>query len=63
MTWLGASNRYFFQWFFVRLFKKTYSDYPGTVTYGFLKGIIPLTGWGNDYIYVKDIWRKLFNGK
>ena len=63
MTWLGAANRYFFQWFFVRLCKGVPDDFNGAVRYDFLKGVIPLTGWNTDYIYIQDIRRKLFHGK
>jgi hypothetical protein len=40
-NWVGWTNMLFLQWFFIRLY---YTDGLET-KYGFLKFIVPLTGW------------------
>ena len=46
-TWVGWLNIFFLQWFFVRL---AYSDRN---TWKLLKGIVPMTGWWSEYIYIR----------
>jgi hypothetical protein len=52
LTWLGRLNFFILQWFCIRL-AKLVNKKGETERYEILKGIVPLTGWWNDYIYLK----------
>lgn len=66
MSWLGKINKYFLQFFFIRLTRHTekvkvnYIDYSRmkstryqTETYYSIQyWILPFTGWTNDFIYL-----------
>ena len=52
MTFLGFVNRVFFQWFFVRLAKEV--EDGKVIKWKFLTGVVPLTGWGTDFKYIKN---------
>jgi hypothetical protein len=63
MSWLGIFNFVLLQWFFIRLARVEYQrGYPSLqgfhpVSYRFkiIGLIVPLTGWWNNFIYIKKI--------
>lgn len=52
MGWLGLLNFMLLQWIFVRLAKEVDTKSKKIVKWKLLIGIVPLTGWWNDYIYI-----------
>jgi hypothetical protein len=60
MTKLGFVNKFFFQWFFVRLVGYYDIHSMKFLHYGFMFGVIPLTGWSTGYIFIKDLRRIIF---
>lgn len=62
MTWLKAINVFILQWFFIRLTRHTQnvtriatSDFSITRSYQWYSiqyWILPVTGWGNEFIYL-----------
>lgn len=63
LSWLGYLNFILFQWFFIRLactgeiekindFKYLLKGHKLKI----IKWIIPLTGWWNEFIYIKDLF-------
>lgn len=52
MTRLGWLNFVVFQWFFVRLGRVRDMDSGEQIGWGWIKGVVPLTGWWSDYRYV-----------
>jgi hypothetical protein len=59
MNWLGLLNFFIFQWFFIRIAKICQVVIEGKEEkqvisgYKIIKWILPLSGWWNDYIYLK----------
>lgn len=45
-SWVFYLNFFILQWFFIRLY---YTIGQEPIQWGFLKRIIPLTGWWNDF--------------
>lgn len=50
ITWLYLLNRCFLQWFFVRL-ARIIDESGKQVGWKLLTGIVPETGWSDDYRY------------
>jgi hypothetical protein len=53
MRILGFINFVFIQWFFIRLAEIKCSITNKHLGWTLLKGVIPLTGWWNNYWYLK----------
>jgi len=53
MTILKLANVVFLQWFFIRLAKIVDTDTGRIIGWKVLTGIVPLTGWTNDYRYLR----------
>jgi len=53
-TWLGFVNRYFLQFFFVRLTKHIGTIENENSYYSIQYFVLPFTGYGNDYIYLNN---------
>ena len=58
MSGLHFLNYWILQWFCVRLTKVLNTKTKKIIRWKLL-WVLPLTGWGNDYIYVKDLFRRL----
>jgi len=56
LKWLGRVNFYLCQWFFFRITRK-YDDDDNFIGWGILWGIVPTTGWTNNYRYVPGFRR------
>jgi hypothetical protein len=57
-TWVGWLNKIVIQWFFVRL---AYNDEGGWFILGI---VVPMTGWWNNYWYVKKLeLKKIYQSK
>ena len=54
-TWVGWLNVLIIQFFFVRL---SYGETP--TQWGLLRGIVPCTGWWNDYKFFPKRFSKQF---
>jgi len=51
-TWVGWLNILILQWLFIRLAYVTDTEKPDWCGWKLQKGIVPLTGWWSDYIYI-----------
>lgn len=52
-TWVGWLNIMVLQWFFIRLqYSIDYEGDPTPKNFMLLRGIVPLTGWLTNYIWV-----------
>lgn len=60
LTPLGIVNFLFFQWFFIRLCFQYDEEDGNYKDWGFLGGVLPLTGWGTKYKFVLGGPRYLF---
>jgi hypothetical protein len=52
MSLLFCANFLVFQWFFIRLARIVDTDNGETVGWTWIKKVVPLTGWWNDYIFI-----------
>lgn len=49
-SWLGYLNFFLLQWFFIRVARSIENEFSNkTVGFGIMVGIVPMTGWTNDY--------------
>jgi hypothetical protein len=55
ITWLGLFNFIILQWLFVRLAEEVETVTGKRVRFRLLIGIIPLTGWINNFVYINPI--------
>jgi len=51
-TWLKFLNFFVLQWFFVRLQRVAIAKTNEIIGYDWLLGVVPLTGWWSDYIFL-----------
>ena len=57
MTWLGYLNFIILQWFCIRLARtgKIIDGEFNQEGWKIIKYVFPLTGWWNDYVYMKGL--------
>jgi len=55
VSWVKAANVFLFQWYFVRL-ARVLNDEGKQEGWGFIGPVLPLSGWGTDYVG----WPNLF---
>lgn len=54
-SWLGWLNFFLLQWFFLRLQEVLEDDGKTHVRWQVVTGIVPLTGWWSNYVY---LWKR-----
>jgi len=51
---LGWFNFWIVQWFFIRITRK-YNDHDVCIGHGVLRWVYPLTGWTNNYKFIRKM--------